>query len=166
MYDILELSKKLVPELREIAKELEIKKAETLKKQDLIYKILDQQAIVATEARSANRKERPVPYAGTPPPNENSRRRGKRPRFIKPGGNGGVKESVISVSPDDLSRPETKSREWHEQHRKDDTPAAEKPDIFRKQAHSGDNRQEKSWKVEFTPATKADKTGPGSNNTP
>ena len=31
MYDILELSKKLLPELREIAKELKIKKAETLK---------------------------------------------------------------------------------------------------------------------------------------
>ncbi len=45
MYDILELSKKLLPELREIAKELNIKRAETLKKQDLVYKILDQQAI-------------------------------------------------------------------------------------------------------------------------
>ena len=48
MYDILELSKKLLPELKEIAKELNIKKSETLKKQDLIYKILDQQAIDAT----------------------------------------------------------------------------------------------------------------------
>ncbi len=45
MYDILELNKKLVPELREIAKELKIKRVESLKKQDLIYKILDQQAI-------------------------------------------------------------------------------------------------------------------------
>jgi transcription termination factor Rho len=45
MYDILELSKKLVPELRDIARELKINKADTLKKQDLIYKILDQQAI-------------------------------------------------------------------------------------------------------------------------
>ena len=48
MYDILELSKKLLPELRDIAKELKIKKAESLKKQDLIYKILDQQAIDST----------------------------------------------------------------------------------------------------------------------
>ena len=48
MYDILELSKKLVPELREIAKELQISKSDTLKKQDLIYKILDQQAIGST----------------------------------------------------------------------------------------------------------------------
>jgi len=48
MYDILELSKKLVPELREIARELKINKADTLKKQDLIYKILDQQVIGST----------------------------------------------------------------------------------------------------------------------
>ncbi len=53
MYDILELSKKLLPELKEIAKELNIKKAEALKKQDLIYKILDQQALDATELKHA-----------------------------------------------------------------------------------------------------------------
>jgi len=51
MYDILELNKKLVSELKEIAKELKIKKVETLRKQDLIYKILDQQAISATESK-------------------------------------------------------------------------------------------------------------------
>lgn len=45
MYDILELNKKLVPELREIAKDLNIKRVESLKKQDLVYKILDTQAI-------------------------------------------------------------------------------------------------------------------------
>jgi transcription termination factor Rho len=46
MYDILELNKKLLPELREIAKGLQIKRVESLKKQDLIYKILDQQAVM------------------------------------------------------------------------------------------------------------------------
>jgi transcription termination factor Rho len=45
MYDILELSKKLLPELRDIGKELNIKRVESFKKQDLIYKILDTQAI-------------------------------------------------------------------------------------------------------------------------
>src|ERR1035437_3558355 len=57
MYDILELSKKLLPELKEIAKELKIKKAESLKKQDLIYKILDQQAIEATEITNPPKPE-------------------------------------------------------------------------------------------------------------
>lgn len=45
MYDIIELNKKLVNELREIAKGLEIKKTDKLKKEDLVYQILDQQAI-------------------------------------------------------------------------------------------------------------------------
>ena len=49
MYDILELNKKLLAELRDIAKELKIKRAESFKKQDLIYKILDTQAIVVSE---------------------------------------------------------------------------------------------------------------------
>jgi len=45
MYDILDLNNKLVGELKEIAKNLNIPKYELLKKQELIYKILDQQAI-------------------------------------------------------------------------------------------------------------------------
>ncbi|MCD4729852.1 MAG: transcription termination factor Rho [Bacteroidales bacterium] len=49
MYDIIELNGKLVTELREIAKKLEIAKHEGLKKQDLIYKILDYQALNPTE---------------------------------------------------------------------------------------------------------------------
>ncbi len=65
MYDILELNKKLVSELRDIAKELQVKKAETLKKQDLIYKILDQQAITSTvsDAPKKPAKRGPKPTA-------------------------------------------------------------------------------------------------------
>ena len=47
MYDILELNKKVVSQLREIAKKLDVKKIETLKKQELIYAILDRQAIAS-----------------------------------------------------------------------------------------------------------------------
>ncbi len=59
MHDILELSEMLVPELREIAKQLKIKRVELLKKQDLIYKILDQQAIDAAETRKSPKGENP-----------------------------------------------------------------------------------------------------------
>ncbi len=45
MYDILELNSKLVSELKVIAKSLEMKGIEGLKKQELIYKILDHQAL-------------------------------------------------------------------------------------------------------------------------
>ncbi|MBI5217905.1 MAG: transcription termination factor Rho [Bacteroidia bacterium] len=46
MYDILELNNMVVTELKEIAKQLNIKKAETLRKQDLVYAIIDSQAMV------------------------------------------------------------------------------------------------------------------------
>src|SRR4030042_4539106 len=100
MYDILELSKKLLPELREIAKKLKIKRAESLKKQDLVYKILDQQAIEATETKNTERKENPLDDK-IRQDRDSGHRRGKRPRTSKPVLNRPT-ESVISVSPDDL----------------------------------------------------------------
>jgi transcription termination factor Rho len=67
MYDILELNKKLVSELKEIAKELKIKRAETLRKQDLIYKILDQQAISATEKDKVDKEKKSQNQENKPP---------------------------------------------------------------------------------------------------
>jgi transcription termination factor Rho len=46
MYDILQLNDMLVPELRELAEKLDLKGFKRLNKQDLIYKILDAQAVV------------------------------------------------------------------------------------------------------------------------
>ena len=50
MYDILELSAKSQEDLYAIAKELNIKKPENIKKEDLIYVILDEQAIQSNES--------------------------------------------------------------------------------------------------------------------
>ena len=61
MYDIIELNKKLLPELREIGKELKIKRVESFKKQDLIYKILDIQAIKNSEKKEKPEESRPKP---------------------------------------------------------------------------------------------------------
>ncbi|MDR1698538.1 MAG: transcription termination factor Rho, partial [Prevotellaceae bacterium] len=47
MYNILQLNEKLLPELQQIAKNEGIKKINSFKKEELIYKILDQQAINA-----------------------------------------------------------------------------------------------------------------------
>ena len=44
-YNILELNEKLLPELQSIAEELGIKKISSLKKEELVYRILDEQAI-------------------------------------------------------------------------------------------------------------------------
>jgi len=53
MYDILQLNDMLVPELLDIAEELDIKDAKKLDKQELIYKILDKQAVAGAADKSA-----------------------------------------------------------------------------------------------------------------
>lgn len=60
MYDIMQLSDMLVPELRDIAERMGISGFRRLSKQDLIYKILDQQAIAKQEQqKSENGSEKP-----------------------------------------------------------------------------------------------------------
>jgi transcription termination factor Rho len=68
MYDIIELNEKSLPELKDIAAKLSIKKTDNLSKQDLIYRILDQQAIEVTNSKK--KKEVPVvqvPSEGSEP---------------------------------------------------------------------------------------------------
>ena len=119
MYDILELSKKLLPELKDIAKKLNIKKAESLKKQDLIYKILDQQALEATDSKQATSRER-TRFSYAPDIHgfdaDSAARRGKRPRTTKPASPRPV-ESVMSVSPDGTKL--TESRPFERQYREE-----------------------------------------------
>jgi transcription termination factor Rho len=54
MYDILQLNEMLVPELLDIAEQLKIPNAKKLGKQDLVYKILDNQAIAGAKTGVAN----------------------------------------------------------------------------------------------------------------
>ncbi|MGM0497718.1 MAG: Rho termination factor N-terminal domain-containing protein, partial [Bacteroidota bacterium] len=82
MYDILELNKKLVSELRQIAKDLNVKKADSLRKQDLVYKILDQQAINATEESEPVKKEKRNP-AKSSPKDDTKKRKTSSPQDIK-----------------------------------------------------------------------------------
>ena len=53
MYDILQLNDMLVPELLDIAEELKIENAKKLNKQELVYKILDKQAVIGSAQKSA-----------------------------------------------------------------------------------------------------------------
>lgn len=114
MYDIIELNRKLLPELREIAKQLNIKRPEGLRKQDLIYRILDEQAISASlpkakesnanstseatpaQTRGRRNAQQPAPQpptanepATSPKPDdenvEKDKEKTKRQRFIRPG---------------------------------------------------------------------------------
>ncbi|HLF46751.1 MAG TPA: transcription termination factor Rho [Chitinophagaceae bacterium] len=58
MYDILQLNDMLVPELLDLAEQLKIPNAKKLGKQDLVYKILDNQAVKASEKKSGDSEEK------------------------------------------------------------------------------------------------------------
>ena len=58
--DLIELNKKLVSELREIATGLGIKKVEDFKKQDLVYAILDEQAIQGASKKDYSEPDIPM----------------------------------------------------------------------------------------------------------
>jgi transcription termination factor Rho len=67
MYDILSLNEKTLLELREISKNLGFKKVEKLSKQDLIYQILDHQALnpspetlAKEKSKTAHRNKKPI----------------------------------------------------------------------------------------------------------
>jgi transcription termination factor Rho len=60
MYDILQLNEMLVPELFDIAEQLKIANAKKLEKQELVYKILDKQALLesAVADKEGNKPKR------------------------------------------------------------------------------------------------------------
>ncbi|ROT47262.1 transcription termination factor Rho [Candidatus Cardinium hertigii] len=70
MYNIRELNQKLISELRDIAEKFKIKSYKTLSKEELIYKILDQQAIFPTDTDDADQKQNNKETGLTPQPKE------------------------------------------------------------------------------------------------
>jgi len=82
MYDILQLNDMLLPELQDIAEELKIENFKKLGKQDLVYKILDKQAIVGSAAKNGGA----AAAAGEKP---------KRKRIIKTSTANSTEEAVV-----------------------------------------------------------------------
>ncbi len=79
MYDILELNKMLLPELREIAKNLKIKRVESFRKPELVYRILDEQAIAEAEKKHGSSQQSESFQKSE---NKNMRKRGRKP-YVK-----------------------------------------------------------------------------------
>ncbi len=61
MFDILQLNDMLVPELKELAEQLELKGYKRMNKQELIHKILDQQAVIGASEKQEEEKQAPTP---------------------------------------------------------------------------------------------------------
>ena len=96
MYDILQLNEMLVPELRDLAESLGMKSYKKLSKQDLIYKILDEQAIAGKSVEKkdtakeekpkrgrATEKKEPKPRAKRAPKNEEAKEKKKEEAEVK-----------------------------------------------------------------------------------
>jgi transcription termination factor Rho len=74
-YNILELNEKQLPELQTIAEDLGIKKVKSLDKQDLVYKILDEQAISLAGLQVEKEKEKEVRKL-----EKQTQKRGRKPK--------------------------------------------------------------------------------------
>ena len=59
MYNIIQLNDKELSDLQSIAKELGLQNAESMKKDDLVYGILDEQAIANASKKAANKEAQP-----------------------------------------------------------------------------------------------------------
>jgi transcription termination factor Rho len=105
MYDILQLNDMIVPELLDIAEQLKIPNARKLSKQDLVYKILDSQAIAGAKGSS------------------NADDKGKRKRIIKTTTGITTEEAVVENNGDD-KKPVKKAPMPQ---KKDDKPTVKKP---------------------------------------
>jgi transcription termination factor Rho len=86
MYDILQLNDMLLPELQDIAENLKIDNFKKLGKQELVYKILDRQAIVGSGSKNATAATDDKP---------------KRKRIIKATTANSTEEAVV----EDISEP-------------------------------------------------------------
>ena len=87
MYDIIELNAKKVLELKEIAKKLGVSRVEKQKKQDLVYSILDEQALRPGEASKSSPKPKAKPSAersSKAKKDETSEKKAKSPRNSRP----------------------------------------------------------------------------------
>jgi transcription termination factor Rho len=122
MYDILQLNDMLVPELLDIAEQLKIPSAKKLGKQELVYKILDRQAVDSSESSADQGGDKP-----------------KRKRIIKTVTANSNEEAIVE-SGDDKSKKEPK---------KEIRKKEEKPLI--KKIKKRDDRQEISAESEDQP---------------
>jgi len=91
MYDILQLNDMLVPELLDIAEQLKIPNSKKLDKQELIYKILDKQAVMASANKGTTTDEK-----------------GKRKRIIKTTTANSTEEAVVESGGEEKVKREIK----------------------------------------------------------
>ncbi|MBW6477922.1 MAG: transcription termination factor Rho [Bacteroidales bacterium] len=128
MYDIVELNNKLLTELKEIGKDLNIKKVDSFKKQELIYKILDAQALNPSEEmlqkekkdKNPGRPRKRIPAKGGPTKKDSTE---LKPREEKPEN----KISEAAQSAREVAAKPPQQKQFDKPQEKTETPAIKPP---------------------------------------
>ena len=115
MFDIIELSNKSKEELVAIAKELSVRKPESLDKETLVYSILDEQAIQSKESPVKKQRKKNTKKSGN---QENA------PADPAPAVNAAAAETPVQESPAPATEKRKRGRP-----RKNSAPAEEKPAV-------------------------------------
>jgi transcription termination factor Rho len=105
MYDILQLNDMLVPELLDIAEQLKMANAKKLSKQELIYKILDKQALMNSENMDKSKEDK-----------------NKKKRIVKTTTSNSTEEAIV-----ESDEPAEKEKPIRQVRKKSDAPAAPAP---------------------------------------
>jgi len=169
MYDILELNAKLVGELREIATKMGISKTESLKKQDLVYRILDEQALKPQEAARLKKKET---ASGSLNETEKSEDKIENVRLISPDEVRKIANREISGKADTPSTEEPKASPAKRGRKPAVKPEPEQPPVAaakqepKKQEVQEDKRNRRARVKEATPEESKQKTESASEPEP
>ncbi len=138
MYNIEELRVRLLSELKEIAEELGVKNHKTLKKDELVYAILDQQAITpeqalpkkkpsASEAQEPEQKKSPEPEKAPSTPAKPAEEPEYKPKFKRQNVTeipAETKSQSSESNKDESTKPAEKKADWSSKKE----PKAERPE--------------------------------------
>ncbi|MEI6947525.1 transcription termination factor Rho [Paraflavisolibacter sp. H34] len=135
MYDILQLNDMIVPELLDIAEQLDIDNAKKLDKQELIYKILDKQAVRASEGKVTGDKP-------------------KRKRIVKASTAHSNEEAVVESMPEDepVKKPAKKAAPAAKKEERKEEPRKEEPRKEEQRPKRGRKKAEPQPVAEEQPA--------------
>ncbi len=139
MYDILQLNDMLVPELKDLAEKIGLAKYKRLSKQELVYKILDHQAIekgknVATDPVKEETK--------SAPPSQRSRRPVKAP-IVSSSNDGKPKDAPAPANkPSESNTPSEKTAVHKDPKKWDNSKRTESKPADNKQEKTTENRNQ------------------------
>jgi transcription termination factor Rho len=145
MYDILQLNDMLVPELLDIAEQLKIPNAKKLNKQDLIYKVLDKQAVSASDSKNSAPEDK-----------------GKRKRIVKATTANSTEEAVVESgdNPKEVKK-EAPKKKLHEK-APEKAPAA--PVVHAKIKPKRKNEEDEQQEMNFTQRHNRQESQEGDDN--